>query len=484
MSAEFCLNSAKVNWKHDKKTTSIESAVWWSGGIFPRTACDADGTNCVSGDCNASPNSNCPVGKGGNNPATAAEFTLQREGNDFYDITVINGANASEQMAPIPAPTATPGAVSANYWCLKPGSVTSTVPGSNCDWNFGKYVMQVPYPDLDSNADYQPLLLHSSLQCDATKMATGCPAGYTCTGKNGACLKQCKTDNDCAADNLSCEPGGNGQNYCQCTQESDCSGKGYCGTQFIPGIGPGQVFLQQCGSFAGWWTVDDLCASADNNVGSFNCGKLMTDGDGKSQTNLASLLGCTIKQSSTTISAITVNGTTVTAEVALATNFSAGQAIAVVGVEPSKYDGNFAITAVSGNAISWTQAGAGSDGPYKKGGTVIPTATSTGNATSCYNADTTKTYPTTCCGCATFDQGASSLGQFWPTNSTEDCSGNDTIWVAQVQPFLVNLKRACPTAYSYPYDDPTSTYQCRAEGSINMLGYSVTFGDLVKPTAP
>jgi len=402
--AQFCLDPASVTWN----SQTIPSAVWWSGGIFARTGCKSDGTGCTNGDCGAQPNSNCPAGVGGNNPVTLAEFTLQRQDNDFYDISVINGANLAETMAPMPAPTATPGTVSKQYWCKQPGNRSSPFRGLGCNWNFGKYVKEVPFPSLSSTTDYTPLLLDSSATCDTAANPTGCPTGYTCSGSPGACIKTCSTDNDCTGTGQShCVSGGNGTNYCQCQAEKDCAGNGYCGIQFIPGVGPNQTFLQECGKFAGWWSVDDLCANQNNIVGPFDCGASVTDGDSTSSTNLASLFGCVVRGGS-----------------------------------------------------------------------------SPGNGTSCYNQGTAATYPETCCGCATEDQSDTSLGQFWPKNGTGACFGNDTTWASQVQPFLVNLKQACPTAYSYPYDDVTSTFQCRSKKTINTLGYAVTFGNLVKPAAP
>jgi hypothetical protein len=119
---------------------------------------------------------------------------------------------------------------------------------------------------------------------------------------------------------------------------------------------------------------------------------------------------------------------------------------------------------------------------------------SPGNGTSCYNQGTAATYPLTCCGCATYDQEdePDSLSGFWPTNGTSTCAkvkvnplgANDAVWDAEIQPWLVNLKLACPTAYSYPFDDPTSTFQCRGKGTTNLLGYHIIFMDLPKPQAP
>ena len=39
------------------------------------------------------------------------------------------------------------------------------------------------------------------------------------------------------------------------------------------------------------------------------------------------------------------------------------------------------------------------------------------------------------------------------------------------------MKRACPTAYAFPFDDPSSTYQCRNKdpGNSNTMGYTITF---------
>ncbi|MGZ6176124.1 MAG: thaumatin family protein, partial [Candidatus Binataceae bacterium] len=147
---------------------TIPSAVWWSGGIFARTGCRPDGTSCATGDCSAQPHSNCGAGVGGQNPATIAEFTLQRKANDFYDVTLINGANLAERMAPIPAPVATPGTVSKPYWCKVPGSFVNPYAPRDCNWNFGKYIKHVPYPSTTSTTDFTALLLHSSKQCFST----------------------------------------------------------------------------------------------------------------------------------------------------------------------------------------------------------------------------------------------------------------------------------------------------------------------------
>ena len=405
--AEFCLDQASVSWN----SGSIPSEVWWSGGVAPRTGCSPDGTGCMTGDCGASSNSDCPTGQGGAPPASLAEFTLQIQQNDFYDISVINGANIAEQMRPLPGqPVASPSGTTAAYWCKTPG--LKTWQGGKCDWDFGKYITNVHYPVGEVNS-YTPFLLDSSKPCSTANNPTGCPTGYTCSGAPGACYLGCDPNgpNTCPG-SLKCVTAQDNNGYCQCTREKDCAGNGYCGNQSIPGKG---IFLQQCGKFAGWWSADDFCAGNTNAVfGPLDCGAPILDGDNSSHTTLASLFACAAK---------------------------------------------------------------GGD--------------SAGNTTSCYNSSTAQTYPSTCCGCATYDQDdADGLSQFWPKNGTSKCAAvgdltaNDPVWDAEIQPWLVNLKRACPTAYSYPYDDPTSTFQCRGTGTSNLLGYQVIFMNMPKPPAP
>jgi hypothetical protein len=43
------------------------------------------------------------------------------------------------------------------------------------------------------------------------------------------------------------------------------------------------------------------------------------------------------------------------------------------------------------------------------------------------------------------------------------------------QPTVAIFKNACPTAYSFPYDDITSTFTCGGTSATNMPGYTITF---------
>ncbi|MFZ4539906.1 MAG: hypothetical protein ACOYNV_26875 [Propionivibrio sp.] len=54
-------------------------------------------------------------------------------------------------------------------------------------------------------------------------------------------------------------------------------------------------------------------------------------------------------------------------------------------------------------------------------------------------------------------------------------------WVGYVLPTISWLKAACPTCYTYPYDDMSSTFTCEkglnAQGS-NMLDYTIMVNDI------
>lgn len=97
-------------------------------------------------------------------------------------------------------------------------------------------------------------------------------------------------------------------------------------------------------------------------------------------------------------------------------------------------------------------------------------------AQSCY----TNGAAVDCCGCATSSDNA--LSADWPSvlspsfgGSDNGCYNNNTHWATIAQPWLVYLKEACPTAYTYPFDDATSTFTCEGSESVGAPNYTVTF---------
>ncbi|WP_419421285.1 thaumatin family protein (plasmid) [Legionella sp. D16C41] len=82
--------------------------------------------------------------------------------------------------------------------------------------------------------------------------------------------------------------------------------------------------------------------------------------------------------------------------------------------------------------------------------------------------------PSTCCGCENWDQ----LGIPVPNATyTKQCVNQNPNWLNYVLPTIEWMKKACPSAYTYPFDDMSSTFVCRINNSsnINSVNYTVTF---------
>lgn len=63
---------------------------------------------------------------------------------------------------------------------------------------------------------------------------------------------------------------------------------------------------------------------------------------------------------------------------------------------------------------------------------------------------------------------------------TKNCSSDNPAWDNNVQPYISFVKKACPTCYSYPYDDASSSFSCKVSGTAaqqnaNTTGYVVTY---------
>ena len=78
-----------------------------------------------------------------------------------------------------------------------------------------------------------------------------------------------------------------------------------------------------------------------------------------------------------------------------------------------------------------------------------------------------------CCGCANWN----SFGIQVPA-ATEQCKNtSNPDWNNSVLPKIKWMKETCPSYYTYPYDDESSSFRCSntAAGSSNGVGYTVTF---------
>ncbi|XP_014494622.1 thaumatin-like protein 1b [Vigna radiata var. radiata] len=73
---------------------TFQASTGWSGRFWARTGCTFDGSgsgSCLTGDC-GSGQVECN-GAGAAPPATLAEFTLGTGGQDFYDVSLVDGYN-------------------------------------------------------------------------------------------------------------------------------------------------------------------------------------------------------------------------------------------------------------------------------------------------------------------------------------------------------------------------------------------------------
>lgn len=68
------------------------------------------------------------------------------------------------------------------------------------------------------------------------------------------------------------------------------------------------------------------------------------------------------------------------------------------------------------------------------------------------------------CGCVNWSQ---------PTD--QECSYDNTDWERVAFPWIALLKQGCPTAYSYPYDDMTSSFRCTPQSLAQPVAYQFEF---------
>ncbi len=102
---------------------------------------------------------------------------------------------------------------------------------------------------------------------------------------------------------------------------------------------------------------------------------------------------------------------------------------------------------------------------------------------SCYSNDA---QPSSCCGCVNWQDAIPGMVPTDPTVVMQ-CVAQNPDWVSKVQPNLVWLKNACPSAYVFPYDDKSSTFSCaNVQDGVNQVNYTVTFcpsGKMLMPNS-
>jgi hypothetical protein len=95
---------------------------------------------------------------------------------------------------------------------------------------------------------------------------------------------------------------------------------------------------------------------------------------------------------------------------------------------------------------------------------------------SCYTAGATPE----CCGCPSWS----------PTNT---CQSSNSSWVTLAETtalppspigFAATFHDACPTAYSYQFDDKVSTFNCLGQNVTTPVAYAVTFCSTISTSSP
>ncbi len=142
----------------------------WSGNIAGRTVCTS--SSCQTADCGGG-TGGCPVGVGFNQPATLAEFTLQRSTVDNYDISILNGTNIGIQTTPTTNFSFANAFSPSEYNCGSPGKVTQTNGLGGCSWTFDPTASPTPAPAYR----YRYVTATSNAGCTDS---TSCPSGTVC----------------------------------------------------------------------------------------------------------------------------------------------------------------------------------------------------------------------------------------------------------------------------------------------------------------
>ncbi|MBA3660212.1 MAG: hypothetical protein H0W64_00610 [Gammaproteobacteria bacterium] len=92
---------------------------------------------------------------------------------------------------------------------------------------------------------------------------------------------------------------------------------------------------------------------------------------------------------------------------------------------------------------------------------------------SCYQPGAT----TRCCGCVNWDKVGT---QVPPGPVTQQCVNANPNWTSGVLPKLTWIKKGCPSIYTHPFDDMSSTFICQIMkdnngARVNSVDYTITF---------
>lgn len=508
-----------------------------SGRFWPMTGCDfnssfecGSGRCCDTGGCDTASGFGLQCNTSGDAPTTVAEFTLQSGAdNDFYDISVIDGFNVPVEMKPVGKVSSPPDNFDSTYWCGNPGGVASTSGTAVCTWQ------TVLGDDCAGNHDFRAVgslqTCESDSDCGSGKcnqgagicecsgdsdcnrsgdicgvtnpgfigsLACGKPVGCitakvlcgvgqyfeggvkgeSCGQKqscaSGNCLtmpaESCSVTSDCA-DGAVCREG-----QCQCIPNV-CNANGVC-TNDGASCNTTSDCTPTCAGICSESPVDFLeCNSTDleNKVVSCeqdsDCPALVGLPGQCNNSNCPENTTCVdfgaAPQPGQNTPSSKVCRTTCVNNICMGppceTDSDCFDSLSGTFMTCDKDTGSQTHnTCVSTNASLFQGAGVNGQSCY------IPYYDDQVNPSAACNG-----CPTACNDDCNPPQSANSI---WPPPVTgESCRNTNSDWVGKVEPLIEGFKKACPSAYSFPFDDTTSTYQCNNDITSNTTSYQITF---------
>lgn len=350
------------------------SGIIWSGNFYGRTGCDATTGVCENATCvGTAAGLTCGPGTGpspGTN--TLAELTFQAyPATDFYDVSIINGANFAIQFGPANVPVSTTNA----YSCGVAGSLTAQNGG---------------YTSGSTSTAGLP-----AANWSMNPTAASFPPGVTVTGDPTSYFKVVIPSTGL--------PGTSCTSNSSCTTAPDTT----CGYAMANLNANFNFATRTCGKPVAYLTADAIWGF---NQSSANAAPFAF------MTNWPNGLGGTVSVGdlqlcvNSTYSAYVNNGTSST-----------------FPVQP---------IALACGGVMW--GATESPGPQQN------------------------------------PSGNVGLNLTPPTQPVQTANAS---WLTNVLPTIKWLKQACPTCYSYPFDDMTSTFTCADTSRNPSTNYGVTFSD-------
>lgn len=360
--------------------------ITWSGNFYPRQGCTTTGGvfQCAIADCgNGTASQACAPGTGGApGIATLPEVTLQANNNDYYDISIIGGANVKTTFGP--DPTTSPPTAN-NYFCGVAGSSSAQGSLSAADWAMARHIESNPV--VGSSSPYST----SSQTVTLNTFKSTAYYHYIQSPSSG------RVGLDCA---LQDDP----KSYCK-KSNSDY----VCGyDRLAVNNGSNSDYTTYCGVHLAWLSANAifaLNASTTSNNAPFPFSTTYTT-SAAGTVSLSSLYLC---NNSTDQSGYAVED-----------------------------------ASIACGCTNWGDSGLGT-----------------------LSGDVTFTAPIAA-----------------PTQacSTNNLAGTTNYWTTYVLPTIAWLKQSCPTCYTYPFDDMSSTFQCSNQATpsgLNFVAYLIQFNGTI-----